>query len=109
MFAAQRSGQPAWNESVHELHALEMARGRHDFDERAIERQRSLLLCKVGGARLAKHKGTLPFDRALLEIMGGARYLERVQLVNGLVPGRLTSALRGEHVGTIIKTGAHPA
>jgi molybdenum storage protein len=26
--------------------------------------------------------------------------------VNGLVPGRLTAALRGEHVGTIIKTGA---
>jgi molybdenum storage protein len=29
-----------------------------------------------------------------------------VQVVNGLVPGRLTAALRGEHVGTIIKTGA---
>jgi molybdenum storage protein len=31
-----------------------------------------------------------------------------VQVVNGLVPGRLTSALRGEHVGTIIRTGARP-
>ena len=27
--------------------------------------------------------------------------------MNGLVPGRLTAALRGEHVGTIIRTGAH--
>jgi molybdenum storage protein len=26
--------------------------------------------------------------------------------VNGRVPGRLTAALRGEHVGTIIHTGA---
>ena len=51
---------------------------------------------------------TLPFDRALLDIMANARHLERVQLVNGLVPGRLTAALRGEHVGTIIKTGAQP-
>jgi molybdenum storage protein len=31
-----------------------------------------------------------------------------VQIVNGLVPGRLTAALRGEHVGTMIRTGAHP-
>ena len=37
-----------------------------------------------------------------------ARHIERVQMVNGLVPGRLTAALRGEHVGTIIKTGAKP-
>ena len=27
------------------------------------------------------------------------------QIVNGLVPGRVTSALRGEHVGTIVHTG----
>ncbi len=37
--------------------------------------------------------------------MATARHIERVQLVNGLVPGRLTAALRGEHVGTIIRTG----
>jgi molybdenum storage protein len=29
--------------------------------------------------------------------------------VNGLAPGRLTAALRGEHVGTIIRTGARSA
>jgi molybdenum storage protein len=40
--------------------------------------------------------------------MANARHLERVQVVNGLVPGRLTAALRGAHVGTIIKTGAKP-
>jgi molybdenum storage protein len=41
--------------------------------------------------------------------MATARHIERVQVVNGLVPGRLTAALRGEHVGTIIHTGASPA
>jgi molybdenum storage protein len=40
--------------------------------------------------------------------MATARHIERVQVVTGLVPGRLTAALRGAHVGTIIKTGAHP-
>jgi len=60
MLAAQRGGQPAWNESVHKLQALEMARGRHDFEEHAIERQRSLVLCEVGGARLAKQFRLLP-------------------------------------------------
>ena len=34
------------------------------------------------------------------------RHIARVQIVNGLVPGRLTSALRGQHVGSIIRTGA---
>jgi hypothetical protein len=48
-----------------------------------------------------KDKGSPPFDRALLEIMGVARHLERVQIVNGLP--RPTTPLRGEHVGTIIK------
>ena len=67
------------------------------------------MLRETSAADLAKHKGALPFDRALLDIMGAARHLERVQVVNGLVPGRLTAALRGEHVGTIIKTGAQSA
>jgi molybdenum storage protein len=38
--------------------------------------------------------------------MATARHIERMQIINGLVPGRLTAALRGEHVGTIIRTGA---
>jgi molybdenum storage protein len=57
-------------------------------------------------AQRARHAGTLPIDRALPEIMANARHIARVQIVNGLVPGRLTAALRGEHVGTIIRTGA---
>jgi molybdenum storage protein len=41
--------------------------------------------------------------------MANARHIERVQVINGLVPGRLTAALRGEHIGTIKRTGARPA
>jgi len=41
--------------------------------------------------------------------MPNARHIARVQMVNGLVPGRLTATLRGQHVGSIIHTGARPA
>jgi molybdenum storage protein len=67
------------------------------------------LLRETSVGELAKLKGTLPFDPALLEVMVNARHIARVQVVNGLVPGRLTAALRGEHVGSIIHTGARPA
>ena len=63
-------------------------------------------LREVSVADLAELEGTLPFDPALLEVMATARHLGRVQIVNGLVSGRLTAALRGEHVGTVIHTGA---
>ena len=35
--------------------------------------------------------------------MATARNLKEVQIVNGLVPGNVLQALRGEHVGTIIR------
>jgi len=63
------------------------------------------LLREARAMELTKAAGSLPFDRALLEVMANARHLERVQIVNGLVPGRLTAALRGEHVGTVLHTG----
>ena len=47
---------------------------------------------------------TLPFDRVVLDLMGRARLAKRVQIINGLVPGNLTKALRGEPVGTIVCT-----
>ena len=67
------------------------------------------LLRETSFADLAKLTGTLPFDRTLLEVMATARHIERVQVVNGLVPGRVTAALRGQHVGSIIHTGARSA
>ncbi|WP_332116608.1 uridine kinase [Azorhizobium caulinodans] len=38
----------------------------------------------------------------VLDLLKAARHARQVQIVNGLVPGNLTRALAGEHVGTII-------
>src|SRR5580765_7562441 len=46
---------------------------------------------------------TLPVDRMFLEVLETARHIDAVQVVNGLVAGNLTRALRDEHVGTIIR------
>jgi molybdenum storage protein len=83
--------------------------GVYTADPNGSGGKKAKLIREASAAELEKLQGTLPFDRALLEVMANARHLERVQIVNGLVPGRLTAALRGEHVGTIIRTGARPA
>src|SRR5215468_4901202 len=77
-------------------------------DPHGADAKKAKLLRETSAAELAKLKGTLPVDRALLEVMANARHIERVQVVNGLVPGRLTAALRGQHVGSIIYSGARP-
>ncbi|TWA61015.1 molybdenum storage protein [Azospirillum brasilense] len=38
----------------------------------------------------------------VLDLLKNARHVREVQVINGLVPGNLTRALAGEHVGTII-------
>lgn len=43
---------------------------------------------------------TLPFDPVLLELLEGARLVDRFQIVNALKPQLLSMALAGEHVGT---------
>lgn len=91
------------------LTIVEDVDGVYDSDPKGKGGEKVNFIPKTSASDLVKHKGALPFDRALLDIMANARHLERVQIVNGLVPGRLTAALRGEHVGTIIKTGAPPA
>jgi molybdenum storage protein len=46
---------------------------------------------------------TLPFDRVLIDLIACARQVKRIQIINGLKPELLEPALRGEHVGTIIR------
>jgi molybdenum storage protein len=46
------------------------------------------------------HDSILEFP--LMELLKAARHVRQVQIINGLVPGNLTRALTGEHVGTII-------
>ena len=63
-------------------------------------------------AKLIKHT-TLPelmknlpeeliIDRVLFTTWERSRHVEKVQIINGLVPGQLTKALAGEPVGTVI-------
>ena len=54
VLAAERGGKAARHESVDDLHAVDVARGRHDLQECAVERQRALMLRELGGARLAE-------------------------------------------------------
>lgn len=90
------------------LTIVEDVDGIYDRDPNGDDGKSAQFLAEVNHAELAKSDGSLPVDRAMVEVMANARHLERVQVVNGLVSGRLTAALRGEHVGTIIHTGARP-
>lgn len=51
---------------------------------------------------LANMPEDLILDKQLFVAWKRARHIQEIQIVNGLVPGRLTRALDGEHVGTII-------
>jgi molybdenum storage protein len=53
---------------------------------------------------LAKDLPTLPIDATVLKLMANAKNVKQIQIVNGRTPGNITKALRGEHVGTIIRT-----
>jgi molybdenum storage protein len=91
------------------LTIVEDVDGVYTVDPNGPDGAQARLLRETSFADLAKLQGTLPFDRAMVEVMANARHIEHVQVVNGLVPGRLTAALRGEHVGTIVHTGARCA
>jgi molybdenum storage protein len=91
------------------LTIVEDVDGLYDVDPNGPDGDKAKFIPEADVGDLAGRAGTLPFDRALLEVMATARHIERVQIVNGLVPGRLTAALRGEHVGTFLRTGAQRA
>ena len=44
----------------------------------------------------------LVIERPCLDIIQNSEVIDQVQIINGMVPGNLTKALNGEHVGTII-------
>ncbi|MGA2107185.1 MAG: uridine kinase [Syntrophorhabdales bacterium] len=44
----------------------------------------------------------LVIERPCLEILQNSEVIDRIQIINGLEPGNITRALKGEHVGTII-------
>ncbi|WP_181782686.1 amino acid kinase family protein [Pseudonocardia pini] len=51
---------------------------------------------------IARDLPDLVVERPVLDLMRHARFVRRIQVVNGLKPGLVTRALAGEHVGTII-------
>lgn len=87
------------------LTIVEDVDGVYSEDPNGANGAQAKFLPELKLADLNAMKGSLPIDRAMVEVMANARNIERVQIVNGLVPGRLTAALRGEHVGTVIHTG----
>lgn len=53
-------------------------------------------------ALLADIPSELPIDEEVLHAWHTAKNLKRIQIVNGLKPGQLSAALRGQNVGTVI-------
>lgn len=51
---------------------------------------------------LESNQDDLVIERPCLEIIQNSEVLEKVQIINGMVPGNITKALNGEHVGTYI-------
>jgi molybdenum storage protein len=72
-------------------------------DPATADGSRPELIPRVTAAELlAKNLPTLPIDPLVLELIVHAKQRKEFQIVNGLVPGNITKALQGEHVGTII-------
>lgn len=51
---------------------------------------------------LEKDQEDLIIDYTVIEMLAKARHLKQIYIVNGLNPGNITKAIRGEKVGTII-------
>ncbi|HEU5424516.1 MAG TPA: hypothetical protein VFU72_13305 [Nitrolancea sp.] len=51
----------------------------------------------------ARNLPTLPFDRVLIDLLATSRLVTQFQVINGTRPELLAAALRGEHVGTIVR------
>ncbi len=58
---------------------------------------------KIGAKDLIeKEQDDLVIERPCLEIIQNSEVIKDVQVINGMVPGNISKALAGEHVGTII-------
>ena len=61
------------------------------------------LVVRLGGDELqARGLQDSIIEFPVFDLMKSARHVRSVQVINGLVPGNITRALAGEHVGTII-------
>jgi molybdenum storage protein len=51
---------------------------------------------------MARNLDDLVIERPCLEIIQNSEVIDRVQIINGMIPGNITRAMQGEHVGTFI-------
>ncbi|MDM8541939.1 uridine kinase [Desulfococcaceae bacterium HSG9] len=51
---------------------------------------------------IERNQDDLVIERPCLDIIQNSEVVEQVQIINGMVPGNISKALAGEHVGTII-------
>jgi hypothetical protein len=51
---------------------------------------------------MEKEQDDLVIERPCLDIIENSEVIESVQVINSMVPGNITKALAGEHVGTVI-------
>ncbi len=51
---------------------------------------------------IGRDQDDLVIERPCLDIIKNSEVIDQVQIINGLIPGNITKALAGEHVGTII-------
>lgn len=51
---------------------------------------------------IERNQDDLVIERPCLDIIQNSEVIEHVQIINGMVPGNISKALAGEHVGTII-------
>ena len=51
---------------------------------------------------MEKDQDDLVIERPCLEIIQNSEVIDYVQVINGMIPGNISKALAGEHVGTII-------
>jgi molybdenum storage protein len=58
---------------------------------------------KIGAKQLMQlEQDDLIIERPCLEILQNSEVISQIQIINGMVEGNITQALKGEHVGTII-------
>ncbi len=58
---------------------------------------------KIGARDLMeREQDDLVIERPCLEVIQNSEVIESVQIINGMVPGNISKALAGDHVGTII-------
>ncbi len=73
------------------------------YDDDPKKNKGAKLIPEIGARELlARDLPDLIIERVVIEYLTRAKFCKELMIINGLVPGNLTRALEGEHVGTII-------